>query len=65
MKATLEFDLPAEKPDLDMVLIAGEMHSALAEIDHILRNCLKHDGDAKRAMQACREIVNDTIYRNQ
>ena len=62
MRAVLEFSLPEEKHELETATKAGEMLSALMEVDNILRTCLKHGGDAARAMQACRETINETIY---
>ena len=62
MKAILEFSFPEEKHELETALKAGELLSTLNEVDNILRNCLKHGGDAHRAMQACRETINETIH---
>lgn len=67
MKATLEFNLPEDKAELDLATMAGEMFSTICEVDNILRNHLKH-GDEQRdreVMERCRRELADITARVQ
>jgi hypothetical protein len=44
MKVILQFDLPAEKSEHTVAIHAGEMHSALIELDEWLRSEIKYNG---------------------
>ena len=61
MKATLEFSLPEESAQLEAATRAADMRAALEHVDNLLRNCLKHGGDAARTMQTCREEIGETL----
>ena len=63
MKVTLEFSLPEEKREAELAMNAGELYGALRHVDHILRVCLKHDGDPKDAAIECRSIISDVLWR--
>lgn len=60
---TIEFNLPDDQEDLDMVLKAREMYSALIEIDNVLRTQLKYgerDKDADTMLQV-RQLANEGL----
>jgi hypothetical protein len=42
MKVTMEFDLPEDQGELDLVLKAGNMYAALYQFRNYLRNWQKH-----------------------
>ena len=43
MKATLEFNLPEDTGDYELANRAGEMYSALSEIERLIRSRLKYN----------------------
>lgn len=51
MKATLEFNLPEDRPEHDLALMGGQMHSALLEIQEILRQATKYGFVDHKAVQ--------------
>ena len=60
---TIEFNLPDDQEDLDIVLKAREMYSALIEIDNVLRTQLKYgerDKDADTMLQV-RQLANEGL----
>jgi hypothetical protein len=63
MKVTLEFDLPEEKQEAELAMNVGELYSTLNQVNHILRSCLKHDGDPRDAVIECRSLVSDVLGR--
>lgn len=63
MKVTLEFDLPEEKREAELAMNAGELYSTLYQVNHILRSCLKHDGDPRDAVIECRSLISDVLGR--
>jgi hypothetical protein len=63
MKVTLEFDLPEEKQEAELAMNVGELYSTLNQVNHILRYCLKHDGDPRDAVIECRSLVSDVLGR--
>lgn len=60
---TIEFNLPDDQEDLDMVLKAREMYSALIEIDNVLRTQLKYGERAKDTdtMLQVRQLANEGL----
>jgi hypothetical protein len=63
MKVTLEFDLPEEKQEAELAMNVGELYSTLNQVNHILRSCLKHDGDPRDAVIECRSLISDVLGR--
>lgn len=60
---TIEFNLPDDQEDLDIVLKAREMYSALIEIDNVLRTQLKYgerDKDVDKMLQV-RQLANEGL----
>ena len=67
MKATLEFDLPDDKAELELATIAGQMYSTIDQVDALLRNQLKHGDETKdrSTMERCRHELADILARFQ
>lgn len=67
MKATLEFNLPDDKLELELATIAGHMFSTICEVDALLRNQLKHGNETKdrNIMERCRHELADILARVQ
>ena len=63
MKSILEFNLPEEKREAELAMNFGELYSTLYQVNHILRSCLKHDGDARDAVIECRSLIDDVLGR--
>jgi hypothetical protein len=67
MKATLEFTLPEETEEHRIAVNAGELYSAVDEVDHLLRNLIKHGDDRFRSQielaTYVREILADVKAR--
>lgn len=67
MKAILEFNLPEDQGELDLALLSRTMFSAIWEVDHLLRNHLKH-GEERRdreVMERCRQELAEIVERGQ
>ena len=65
MKATIEFNLPDERTEFEMAAAAGEMYSAIWDVDAELRQLLKHGGDTAEVIESCRERLNEILRRWQ
>lgn len=63
MKYIIEFDLPDDQNDLDIHIAARQMFSGLLQIDHVIRNQLKHGDPSndKDTLEKCRQIVNSIL----
>ena len=62
MKATLEFNLPEDKEDLDFATNGINYYLALCEFDQWLRSEYKYNG--KEETYAVREKLNQIINDN-
>ena len=63
MKVTLEFNLPEEHTEAELAMNVGELYSTLNQVNHILRSCLKHDGDPFAAVTECHFLITDVLGR--
>lgn len=65
MKAILEFELPDDELQLKLATIAGDLYSAAVDVDHMLRNHIKHgdDGHSDEVMNRCRSVLRDVLER--
>jgi hypothetical protein len=66
MKAILEFNLPEDNIEYELVNNAGKMHSVLWDMDQWLRVQIKHapdtmSEDTYNAYLKCREQLNQLI----
>ena len=66
MKAILEFNLPEDNIEYELVNNAGKMHSVLWDMDQWLRVQIKHapdtmSEDTYNAYLKCREQLNELI----
>jgi len=66
MKAILEFNLPEDNIEYELVNNAGKMHSVLWDMDQWLRGQTKHapdtmSEDTYNAYLKCREQLNELI----
>ncbi len=60
MKATLTFDLPDDRFELEVANAAGELHSALLEIERHLRSRLKYaelSTETRLELETIRELL--------
>lgn len=52
MKTILEFNLPEDKPDLDLALQASSMHRALWDMEHeVFRKAVKYNASSNEKLQ--------------
>lgn len=70
MKATLEFNLPEDRPEHDLALHGSAMYSTLLEIQEILRKATKYgfvnhkavtDYDAESVVEALAELIRNEM----
>jgi hypothetical protein len=64
MKATLEFNLPEDKEEHLRAIHAGAAWTALHDIDHMLRNHLKHGPTFNTADDMAQEVrrqINEAL----
>lgn len=63
-KATLEFNIPEEQVEHEMACKAPDMYCVLCDLDHELRNHLKHDSHPdwdSSTIEEIRKILNDLM----
>ena len=58
MKATIEFELPEDKLDLDMFMKAGEYYATIFDIHNLLRDWYKYDADMEETLNEIRELID-------
>lgn len=65
MKAILEFNLPEDQGELDLAMMARTMYSAIWDVDHLLRNHLKHgeQKNAEKVMERCVKELAEIVER--
>lgn len=65
MKAILEFELPDDQRQLDLMLLAEEMASTIQHVDQLIRNHLKHGDCAmdQEILARCRGVMADIAAR--
>jgi hypothetical protein len=69
MKAILEFNLPEDQTEYQLVNDASKMYSALWDMKHFLRNKVKHASDqmpqeSYNTFVQCRDELNDILSHN-
>jgi len=67
MKAILEFNLPEDNVEYELINNAGKMHSVLWKMDQWLRSNIKHapdnmSQDTYDAYEKCREQLKELMY---
>ncbi len=65
MKATLEFNLPEEREELELHMKAGKVFSAVWEYAHWLRQICKHGDPDKVNAQACRDKLYEFLNEHE
>jgi hypothetical protein len=60
MRVTLEFE---DRNEAVLAMMASEMQSAMLDVDQMLRNAIKHDGDLRRVAHECRDVIGDVLSR--
>jgi hypothetical protein len=68
VKAVLEFDLPEEKEEFDIIMAAHNAHGALWDISQFFRDKLKHENLEEAEFEIYEKIRNkfcDILEENQ
>ena len=60
MKATIEFNLPEEKPEWEACVNSFDYQCCLSDIDNYCRNMIKHGG-VSEATEAALSHIRDII----
>lgn len=65
MKAILEFTLPDDDLQMKLATMSGDLYSAASEVEHMLRNHVKHGdiGHSIEVMNRCRSVLREVLER--
>lgn len=59
MKATIEFDLPDERPEFKMFSNASDFAQDICAVDTMMRSQLKHGGQFETVEEVCQWVRNE------
>lgn len=62
MKATIEFNLPDDQHEFELMNEAGKMFCALIEIERMLRNLYKYDETLNQSQYDVVEKIREDFY---